>query len=203
MKKTVRGKPPSADASDSEYMRMAVAEARSARAKGEVPVGALVVLGGKVIARAGNCPISSCDPSAHAEMLAIRRAAKKIGNYRLAGAEIFVTKEPCVMCAGAMAHARIKRLVYGCRDEKSGAAGSVFGITSSPSLNHTVDVKGGVMASECSRILKEFFRNKRKKTSKNFGGEMGSTGDLNPSGSRRGVGRKAPLKKSTVHKRQH
>ncbi len=184
-------------------MRAAIKCAAAAASKGEVPVGAVVVLDGKVVARAGNGPIARCDPSAHAEVLAIRCAAKKTGNYRLDGAEIFVTKEPCVMCAGAMVHARVHRLVYGCRDEKTGAAGSVFGITSSPSMNHAVEVKGGVMASECSRILKDFFKDKRKKTSKNFGGEMGSTGDLNPSGSRRGVGRKAPLKKSTVHKRQH
>lgn len=184
-------------------MREALIEASKARREGEVPVGAVIVAGGKILSRAGNRPIVSKDPSAHAEILAIRSAARKIGNYRLDGAEIFVTKEPCVMCAGAMVHARLSRLVFGCFDEKSGAAGSAFNIVSSAALNHRLKVKGGVLSAASSRILKSFFKKKRNNDVKKIGGEMGSTGDLNPSGSRRGVGREAPPKKSTVHKRQH
>jgi tRNA(adenine34) deaminase len=146
---------------DLAYMQLALAEARSAAERGEVPVGCVIVLGDGLLARAGNCTISACDPSAHAEIVALRAAAKSLGNYRLNGAAVYVTVEPCAMCAGAMIQARIARLVYGCDDLKGGAVHTCFEIFSHPALNHRVEVLGGVLAEECARAIREFFATRR------------------------------------------
>jgi tRNA(adenine34) deaminase len=135
--------------------------AQQAEAAGEVPVGAVVVLDDKIIGRGFNQPIASNDPSAHAEILALRQAAAFIGNYRLPQASLYVTLEPCAMCAGAMVHARLARLVYGCTDARSGAAGSVFEVADSEHLNHRVAVTGGVQADESRELLQGFFRARR------------------------------------------
>ncbi len=142
-------------------MREALALARQAAAAGEVPVGAVVVKDGEVIGRGFNAPISRHDPSAHAEMAALRDAARHLGNYRLVGCELFVTLEPCVMCVGAMFHARIARVVYGARDPKTGAAGSVLNLFTAPQLNHHARIEGGVLAEECGKVLSEFFALRR------------------------------------------
>ncbi len=142
-------------------MREALALARQAEALGEVPVGAVVVKEGAIIGRGFNAPISRHDPSAHAEMMALRDAAKQTGNYRLVGCELFVTLEPCVMCVGALFHARIARVVYGARDPKTGAAGSVLNLFASTQLNHHARVEGGLLAEECGRVLSEFFDKRR------------------------------------------
>ena len=146
---------------DLAYMQLALAEARAAAETGEVPVGCVVVLGDRLLARAGNCTISACDPSAHAEIVALRAAAKSLGNYRLSGAAVYVTVEPCAMCAGAMIQARIARLVYGCDDLKGGAVHTCFEIFSHPALNHRVEVLGGVLAEECARAIQQFFAARR------------------------------------------
>ena len=146
---------------DLAYMELALAEAQAAAEKGEVPVGCVVVIGGRLVARAGNETISACDPTAHAEIVALRAAAKTIGNYRLSGATVYVTVEPCAMCAGAMIQARIVRLVYGCDDPKGGAAHSCFDIFSNPALNHRVEVLGGLLANECARTMQTFFAMRR------------------------------------------
>ena len=146
---------------DLAYMQLALAEARAAAERGEVPVGCVVVLGDRLLARAGNCTISACDPSAHAEIVALRAAAKSLGNYRLNGAAVYVTVEPCAMCAGAMIQARIARLVYGCDDLKGGAVHTCFEIFSHPALNHRVEVLGGVLAEECARAIQQFFAARR------------------------------------------
>jgi tRNA(adenine34) deaminase len=146
---------------DLAYMRVALEEARVAAEKGEVPVGCVVVLGDRLLARAGNCTISACDPSAHAEIVALRAAAKSLGNYRLNGAALYVTVEPCAMCAGAMIQARIARLIYGCDDAKGGAVHTCFEIFSHPALNHRVEVLGGVLAEECGRAMQTFFAARR------------------------------------------
>jgi tRNA(adenine34) deaminase len=146
---------------DEEWMRRALQLAREAEAAGEVPVGALVVLDGECIGEGWNHPIAASDPTAHAEMEALRAAARHVGNYRLPGAVLYVTLEPCAMCAGAMVHARIARLVYGAADPKSGAAGSVFNITDSRELNHRVQVCGGVLGEACGEMLRAFFRERR------------------------------------------
>jgi tRNA(adenine34) deaminase len=146
---------------DARYMQRAIQLAQQAQEEGEVPVGALVVRGGEVVGEGWNRPIGSKDPSAHAEMLALRAAAKNVGNYRLPDATVYATLEPCVMCAGAMVHARIARLVYGARDPKSGAAGSVFDLLGSSRLNHRVDVTADLLASECGELLRAFFRSRR------------------------------------------
>ena len=146
---------------DEAYMRRALELAREAEAAGEVPVGALVVLDGEVVGEGRNAPIESCDPTAHAEIVALRDAARRVGNYRLTGAELFVTLEPCPMCAGAMVHARVSRLVYGCTDPRSGAAGSVFDLVRSESLNHRLAVVGGVEADASRTLLQGFFRSRR------------------------------------------
>ena len=142
-------------------MQEALQLAKAAEAMGEVPVGAVVVLDDLVIGRGSNAPIETTDPSAHAEMLALRQAAKAVGNYRLPDATLYVTLEPCPMCAGAMVHARIARLVYGCTDPRSGAAGSVFDVAASPKLNHRLQVVGGICATESSDLLQTFFRARR------------------------------------------
>lgn len=142
-------------------MTRALELARQARDHGEVPVGAIVVHDGAVIGEGFNQPISLADPSAHAEMQAIRSAARRLDNYRLLDATLYVTLEPCAMCAGAMVHARIKRLVYGAADPKTGATGSVFNLVQSEQLNHRLEVEGGVMEKECGELLKDFFRKRR------------------------------------------
>lgn len=142
-------------------MRAALALAEQARDAGEVPVGAVVVRDGVVIGSGFNSPLSRHDPSAHAEILALRAAAVASGNYRLSGCTLYVTLEPCVMCSGAIMHARIGRLVYGAPDPKTGACGSVLNLFAEDSLNHQTAVAGGMLAEECGRVLKSFFQQRR------------------------------------------
>lgn len=146
---------------DREFMAAAIEEARKAAEAGEVPVGAVIAIEGQIVARAGNRTITDCDPTAHAEMVALREAAAKIGNYRLLGATIYVTIEPCAMCTGAMIQARVERLVYGADDAKGGAVRSCFAIFEHPQLNHRVEVTPGVMAEQAAALLKDFFAAKR------------------------------------------
>ena len=155
--------------SDINFMCAALELARQAEAAGEVPVGALVVRGGVIIGRGFNAPISRHDPSAHAEMLALREAAQHIGNYRLSGCELFVTLEPCLMCAGAIMHARISRVVYGAADYKTGACGSVLNAFAEDRLNHHAEVTGGVLADECGLLLSNFFAMRRKQQKAGLG----------------------------------
>ena len=152
-----------ADASgaDSAWMRAALELAQQAQQAGEVPVGAVVVKGDTVIGRGWNHPIGSRDPTAHAEIVALRDAAQALGNYRLADTTLYVTLEPCAMCAGAMVHARVQRLVFGAADPRAGAAGSVFDIVRAPPLNHQLQVTGGALAEECGVLLKQFFAGRR------------------------------------------
>jgi tRNA(adenine34) deaminase len=147
--------------SDHRWMQQALELARRAETEGEVPVGAVLVLDNAIIGEGWNQPIAAHDPTAHAEINALRAVAAGVGNYRLPGAELYVTLEPCVMCAGAIIHARLARVVFGARDPKSGAAGSVFNILGTERLNHKVEVLGGVLESECAALLQNFFRNKR------------------------------------------
>ncbi len=151
--------PPDADRA---YMQSALAQALRARDAAEVPVGAVVVLDDEIIGRAHNQPVARHDPSAHAEILAMRAAAAAIGNHRLPDASLYVTLEPCIMCAGAILHARIARLVYGARDAKFGAAGSALNLLQSPFLNHQCKVIAGVEAKHCSELLREFFAARRR-----------------------------------------
>jgi tRNA(adenine34) deaminase len=146
---------------DSDYMQLALAEAQAAALAGEVPVGAIIVYQDEVLARAGNRPITSSDPTAHAEIVALRAAASALGNYRMPGAVLYVTTEPCIMCAGAIIHARIARLVYGCDEPKGGAARSCFSVFDHAALNHRVRVTAGVLGEECAAILQEFFSSRR------------------------------------------
>ena len=146
---------------DVYFMREALVLAKQAEAAGEVPVGAIVVKDGAIIGRGFNAPISRHDPSAHAEMMALREAAQYLGNYRLVGCELFVTLEPCVMCVGAMFHARIARVVFGARDLKTGACGSVVDLFAEQRLNHHAEVCGGVLAEECGLMLSNFFAMRR------------------------------------------
>ena len=146
---------------DAHWMREALALARAAQARGEVPVGALVVQAGAIIGRGGNAPIAGNDPTAHAEIAALRSAGLAVGNYRLPEAELFVTLEPCAMCAGAVLHARIRRVVFGARDPKTGACGSVIDLFAEPRLNHHTAVTGDVLAEECAKLLSEFFTARR------------------------------------------
>lgn len=146
---------------DERYMRDALASARRALAHGDVPVGAAVVKDGVVIARGRNARERDTDPTAHAEIVAIRRAARRLGSWRLSGCTLYVTLEPCAMCAGAMVLARLPRLVYGATDPKAGFTGSLGDLVRHPRLNHRVDVTKGVLAAECGRILVEFFRERR------------------------------------------
>jgi tRNA(adenine34) deaminase len=148
-------------AADAAMMREALAEARAAAERGEVPVGAVVVHEGRVVARGGNRTIADCDPTAHAEMVVLREAARVIGNYRLAGATVYVTVEPCAMCAGALIQARVARLVYGCAEPKGGAVRSSLGVLENPAANHRVEIVHGVMAEECAGTLREFFEARR------------------------------------------
>jgi tRNA(adenine34) deaminase len=143
------------------YMRQALALAEQAQAAGEVPVGAVVVLNGEVQGRGRNSPIAANDPSAHAEMLAIREACARIGNYRLEGAVLYSTLEPCVMCAGALVAARVATLVFGARDLRFGGVRSKFRLADSDLLNHRVEIVEGVLAAECVRLLQDFFATRR------------------------------------------
>lgn len=151
-----------ADVADVHWMRHALALARCAAADDEVPVGALLVLDGKVIGEGWNKPIGEHDPSAHAEIVALRGAAQALHNYRLSGATLYVTLEPCLMCCGAMLHARIARLVYGASDPKVGAAGGHFNAFAASGLNHQLAITGGVLAEECAALLQGFFRARRE-----------------------------------------
>jgi tRNA(adenine34) deaminase len=149
---------------DAAWMELALAQACMAGEAGEVPVGALVISHGEIIGRGGNRNLRDHDPSAHAEIVALRQAAEHLGNHRLTGCVLYATIEPCTMCAGAMIHARISRLVYGARDIKAGAAGSVLNVINHPRLNHKMEVVSGVLEDRCSEILQEFFRRKRQTT---------------------------------------
>ena len=148
-------------ANDVEYMRLALEQARAAATAGEVPVGAVLVMGDRVMARAANRTIADCDPTAHAEIIALRAAARELGNYRLGGATLYVTIEPCSMCAGAMVQARIARLMYGCDDPKGGAVRSCFAVLDHAMLNHRVEVTSGVLAEECAAAIQAFFAARR------------------------------------------
>ena len=148
-------------AADECWMREAVAEARLAGGRGEVPVGAVVVLDGAVVGRGSNQPIHGTDPTAHAEIVALRDAARTAGNYRLPGAALYVTVEPCLMCAGALVHARIARLVFGAAEPKAGAVRSVMRVLEHPALNHRIEVAGGVLEPECTALMRTFFAERR------------------------------------------
>jgi len=148
--------------SDIDFMSLALAAARGAQIAGEVPVGAVLVQGDSVLATGANRPIAGCDPTAHAEIEALRAGAQALGSYRLIGATLYVTLEPCVMCAAAIVHARVARVVFGAWDPKAGAAGSTINVFSLPSMNHRVDVFGGVLMEESARLLSDFFAARRK-----------------------------------------
>jgi len=146
---------------DLGFMEQALEEARASAAAGEVPIGAILVHEGKIVAHSGNRTIRDCDPTAHAEMVVLREAMRAIGDYRLEDTTLYVTTEPCSMCAGAMIQARVPRLVYGCNDPKGGAVRSCFEILNNAQLNHRVDVTAGIMANECAAILQSFFAARR------------------------------------------
>ena len=146
---------------DRQFMQQALEQAGLAALAGEVPVGAVMVRDGEVISKAFNKPITNHDPSAHAEMLALRQAALSEENYRLPGTTLYVTLEPCTMCAGAMLHARVDRIVYGAKDPKTGSAGSVLDVFSSKQINHQTVIEGGMMAEECGQLLRDFFKERR------------------------------------------
>jgi tRNA(adenine34) deaminase len=146
---------------DTDYLRAAIAAALSAQAAGEVPVGAVVVHDGAIIATGRNRVIADCDPTAHAEIVGLRAAGAALGNYRLEDCTLYSTLEPCAMCAGAILHARIRRLVYAASDPKAGACGSVLSVLNHPQLNHRVEVSSGLLAEECSAMLTAFFRARR------------------------------------------
>lgn len=149
---------------DHDFMAAAIDLARAAGAVGEVPVGAVVVIDGEIVGRGFNQPIGRADPTAHAEVMALRDAAARVGNYRLPGASLYVTLEPCIMCAGAIMHARIARVVFGAKDPKTGAAGSVVDLFAEDRLNHHAEIQGGVRAEECGALLSSFFAARRAKT---------------------------------------
>ncbi len=147
---------------DADFMQLAIAQARAALARGEVPVGAVLMQDDVVIAAAGNAPIGQCDPSAHAEILTLREAGRALGNYRLDGTVLYVTLEPCLMCASALVHARVRRVVFGAFDPKAGAAGGLIDAFALKGLNHRVDVFGGVLEEECGALLSDFFASTRR-----------------------------------------
>lgn len=147
---------------DTAFMREAIAEASIAASKGEVPVGAVIIIGGKIVGRGHNTPISSKDPTAHAEIVTIREAGQAVGAYRIPDAIMYVTLEPCVMCVGAAIHARLASIKYGARDDKAGALGSVFDIGRDGRLNHRIEVVGGLMEEECAMLLRDFFKSRRE-----------------------------------------
>jgi tRNA(adenine34) deaminase len=146
---------------DPPFMARALELARMAEAAGEVPVGAIIVKDNRIVGEGWNRPIGSNDPTAHAEIVAMREAAQSLGSYRLLDTTLYVTLEPCAMCAGAMVHARIRRLVYGATEPRAGAAGSAFNLVQSPSLNHRLQCTSGVMGNECVTVLREFFASRR------------------------------------------
>ena len=146
---------------DHQFMQQAIEQAQLAALAGEVPVGAVLVRDGKILSKAFNKPITNHDPSAHAEMLALRSAAQSEENYRLPGSTLYVTLEPCAMCSGAILHARVDRVVFGAADPKTGAAGSVLDVFSSKQINHQTSVEGGVMGEECGQLLRSFFKERR------------------------------------------
>ncbi|MDQ9171550.1 tRNA adenosine(34) deaminase TadA [Oxalobacteraceae bacterium R-40] len=152
---------------DAIFMQQAISQAHNAWALGEVPVGALVVKDGEIIATGFNQPIGTHDPTAHAEIMALRAAAEILGNYRLPGCELYVTLEPCAMCAGAMMHARLSRVVYGAPDPKTGACGSIVDLFAQQKLNHHTKVTPGVLAQECGTLLREFFAERRLNAQRN------------------------------------
>ena len=147
---------------DEQFMAQALALAREAGRNGEVPVGAVLAIGDEVLATGANAPIRLNDPTAHAEILALREGGARLGNYRLTGATLYVTLEPCPMCAAAMVHARVERLVYGAADPKTGAAGSIMNLTQDTRLNHRLDVDRGVLSGEATALLQAFFRERRE-----------------------------------------
>ena len=149
---------------DADFMGLALDLAREAGAAGEVPVGALVVLEGEIVGRGRNQPIGLSDPTAHAEIMALRDAAAQLGNYRLPGCSLYVTLEPCAMCAGAIMHARVARVVFGARDPKTGVAGSVIDLFAEERLNHHAEIVGGVLEAECGAMLSAFFAARRSRT---------------------------------------
>lgn len=151
-----------APATDIDYMRRALQLARDAACAGEVPVGAVVVSGGQIVGEGANRPIAGHDPTAHAEILALRAAGAALGSYRLTDAVLYVTLEPCAMCAAAMVHARVRRVVFGAFDPKAGAAGSLIDLFRLPGLNHRVDAFGGVLADDCGAVLSDFFAARRQ-----------------------------------------
>ncbi len=153
---------PGRSATDTDWMRRAIARARDAAAAGEVPVGALLVREGAVLGEGWNRPIGTHDPTAHAEVVALRAAGAAAGDYRLAGSTLYVTLEPCIMCAAALIHARVDRVVFGAWDPKAGGAGSVLDVFRTPQLNHRVDVFGGVLAEDCAQLLQRFFAERRR-----------------------------------------
>ena len=144
------------------FMRIALREAERGANEGEVPVGAVAVRDGEVVARAHNRPIHLHDPAAHAEILALRRAGRRLKNYRLTGCDLYVTIEPCAMCAGAIVQARLRRVVFGARDPKAGACGSALRVLNHRKLSHHVEITGGILAAECAGMIREFFRQRRK-----------------------------------------
>ncbi len=146
---------------DRQFMQQALDQAKLAAAAGEVPVGAVLVRDGQVISTGFNRPITNSDPSAHAEMMALRAAAQSESNYRLPGTTLYVTLEPCTMCAGAMLHARVERVVFGAPDPKTGAAGSVLNVFSEKQINHQTQIQGGIMGEECGQVLRDFFKERR------------------------------------------
>ena len=150
--------------SDSDWMRLALQQAQLATAVGEVPVGAILVRGDEVLAEGFNCPIGSHDPTAHAEIVVLRQAARKLGNYRLPGTTLYVTIEPCAMCIGAMIHARVERMVFGALEPRAGAVISSQRLLDATHFNHRVSYTGGILADECAAIMRQFFRTRRSKT---------------------------------------
>jgi len=147
--------------SDVQFMRLALQQAERAGREAEVPVGAVLVRDGVVVAQGANCPIGTCDPTAHAEIIVLRAGGRALGTYRLTGATLYVTLEPCAMCAAAIVHARVSRLVFGAWDPRAGAAGSSVNLLAQPALNHRVDTFGGVLMEECSALLRNFFDARR------------------------------------------
>jgi tRNA(adenine34) deaminase len=146
------------------WMELALAEARAAQEAGEVPVGAVIIKNGEMIAAGQNRNLRDHDPSAHAEIVALRAAGEHVGNHRLEGCEMYVIIEPCAMCSGALVHARVKRLVYGAKDPKAGAVESVMQVVNHPRLNHRLEVTGGVLEAQCSQLLRNFFRTRRQES---------------------------------------
>jgi tRNA(adenine34) deaminase len=146
---------------DGFFMREAIDQALQARDAGEVPVGAVLVQSGRVVGRGSNCPIGRNDPTAHAEIMALRAGGQELGNYRLVDTDLYVTLEPCIMCMGAIIHARVRRVIYGAPDPRVGAAGTVFDFTADDRLNHRVEVKAGVLEDMCRKLMQDFFKDRR------------------------------------------